>query len=92
MLKNKIIINGQISTSGIANSQTAVPNTLIELSDRNETEYLEKYIGKIVKVLFEEEKNSFYQGHTDNFLLVNSKGLYNIIVFFSSFNNSDNTF
>lgn len=35
MLKNKIIINGQISTSGIANSQTAVPNTLIELMKTN---------------------------------------------------------
>ena len=58
-------------------------NILIELSDNNEKEYLKKYIGKKVKVLFEEEKNGFYQGHTDNFLLVkvkNSEDISNQII------------
>ena len=53
-------------------------NILIQLSDTNEKEYLEKYIGKIVKVLFEEEKNSFYQGHTDNFFMVKVKSTKDI--------------
>ena len=53
-------------------------NILIQLSDTIEKEYLEKYIGKIVKVLFEEEKNSFYQGHTDNFFMVKVKSTKDI--------------
>ena len=53
-------------------------NCLLELSDKNEKEYLEKYIGKIVEVLFEEGKNDFYQGHTDNFLMVKVKSVKDI--------------
>ena len=53
-------------------------NILIELSDNNEKEYLERYIGETVKVLFEEEKNGFYQGHTDNFLFVKVKSAKDI--------------
>ena len=42
---------------------------LIELSDENEKEYNEQYINKTVEVLWEEEKNGHYQGHTKNYIL-----------------------
>ena len=42
---------------------------LIELSDENEKEYNEKYIGKEVEILFEEEKEGLYKGHTQNYIL-----------------------
>lgn len=42
---------------------------LIELSDKNEREYNKNYVGKEIEVLFEEEKNGFYQGHTKNYIL-----------------------
>ena len=42
---------------------------LIELSNNNEQEYNKQYIGKIVEVLWEEEKNGYYQGHTKNYIL-----------------------
>ena len=46
---------------------------LIELSNKLECEYNEKEIGNKVKVLFEEEKNGFYRGHTTNYEIVNVK-------------------
>ncbi len=46
---------------------------LIELSSRNQKEYHEKYIGKTVEVLVEEEKNGYYQGHTKNYILAIGK-------------------
>ena len=45
---------------------------LIELSDKNEEEYNKKYIGKTVEVLWEEEKQGTYKGHTKNYVLVES--------------------
>ena len=42
---------------------------LIELSDINEDCYNKKYIGKEVEILFEEEKNGVFQGHTNNYIL-----------------------
>ncbi len=42
---------------------------LIELSDENEKEYNNKYIGKEVEILFEEEKEGLYKGHTQNYIL-----------------------
>ena len=42
---------------------------LIELSNQNEKEYNKKCIGKEVEVLFEEEKNGIWQGHTKNYIL-----------------------
>ena len=42
---------------------------LIELSDINEDDYNKKYIGKEVEILFEEEKNGVFQGHTNNYIL-----------------------
>ena len=54
---------------------------LIELSDKNEEEYNKKYIGKTVEVLWEEEKQGTYKGHTKNYVLVesNSKHQENIL-------------
>ncbi|MBR3254692.1 MAG: tRNA (N(6)-L-threonylcarbamoyladenosine(37)-C(2))-methylthiotransferase MtaB [Clostridia bacterium] len=43
---------------------------LIELSNKNESEYNKKLIGKKVTVLFEEEKKGLYKGHTQNYILV----------------------
>lgn len=47
---------------------------LIELSDKNEKEYNEQYIGKEVEVLFEESYvesgKRYFKGHTTNYLVV----------------------
>ena len=46
---------------------------LLELSDKNQKEYNEQYVGKIVKVLFEEQDNEYIKGHTDNYIVVKVK-------------------
>ena len=46
---------------------------LLELSDKNEIEYLEGYIGKEIEVLFEEDEEGFYKGHTSNYLVAKIK-------------------
>ena len=46
---------------------------LIELSNKNQYEYNKKCIGKEVEQLFEERKNGYYQGHTQNFILAMCK-------------------
>ena len=46
---------------------------LIELSNQNEKTYNEQYIGKEVEVLFEEEKDGVWQGHTKNYILAHYK-------------------
>ena len=51
---------------------------LIELSNKNEKEYNQKYIGQDVEVLFEEEKNGVWQGHTKNYILAHYKTSENI--------------
>ncbi len=51
---------------------------LIELSDKNEIEYNKSYIGKNVEVLFEEEKNGMYKGHTQNYIMVYCKSEENL--------------
>lgn len=43
---------------------------LIELSDKNEQEILDSYIGKKVKVLFEEMNNGVIKGYTNNYIMV----------------------
>lgn len=58
-------INGKIKE---ARSQR-----LITLSNSNEEEYNKQYIGKTVEVLWEEEKNGYYQGHTKNYILAYCK-------------------
>ena len=46
---------------------------LIELSNKYEKEYNETYVGKEVEVLWEEEKEGFYRGHTKNYMLAFGK-------------------
>lgn len=46
---------------------------LIELSNNNQQEYNKKLIGKKLKVLFEEEQDGLYRGHTTNYITVNVK-------------------
>jgi len=43
---------------------------LIELSNNMQNEKNSKYIGKTVKVLFEEYENEYYKGHTTNYMVV----------------------
>lgn len=51
---------------------------LIELSEKNEKEYNKSYLGKEVEILWEEEKNGYYQGHTKNYILACTKSQENI--------------
>ena len=51
---------------------------LIELSNQNEKAYNQNYIGKEVEILFEEEKNGIWQGHTKNYILAHYKTEKNI--------------
>lgn len=45
---------------------------LIELSSKNQEEYLKQYIDKNVDVLFEEREGKFLKGHTANYIMVKS--------------------
>ena len=47
---------------------------LIELSNENQNKYNESYIGKTVKILFEECKNGDFEGDTANHIMVTVKG------------------
>lgn len=47
--------------------------TLLKLSDEIEEQYLDSYVGKEVKVLFEESDGEYYKGHTANYLMVKVK-------------------
>ena len=51
---------------------------LLELSDKNENEYLDTYLGKKVEVLFEEKDGNFYKGHTANYIMVKMKSEENL--------------
>ena len=51
---------------------------LIELSNKNQEEYNKKYLGKIVEVLFEEEKDGIWSGYTKNYIKVNLKSDENL--------------
>lgn len=51
---------------------------IIELSNQNKKEYNKEYIGKEVEVLFEEEKEGFYQGHTKNYILASVESKENL--------------
>ena len=48
-------------------------NKLIKLSDKNEEEYNQKYIGKEVEVLLEEREGEYLKGHTTNYMIVKMK-------------------
>ena len=46
---------------------------LIELSNECEIEFLDRYVGKELKVLFEKQDGEYIKGHTTNYLLVKAK-------------------
>ena len=43
---------------------------LIQLSNKNEYEYNDKYLNKDIEVLFEEEKDGIWSGYTKNYIKV----------------------
>lgn len=45
-------------------------NKLIELSNKNQKEQNQKYIGKEIDVLFEEQDGEYIKGHTTNYIMV----------------------
>lgn len=49
-------------------------NKLIELSNSMENKHNQSYIGKTVKVLFEEFEDGFFKGHTTNYMMVKVAG------------------
>ena len=59
------VMKGQID----GNKKEERSQKLIELSNNNEKEYNEMYVGKEVEILWEEEKDGFYRGHTKNYIL-----------------------
>ena len=52
---------------------------LENLKNKMFTESREKYLGKTLKVLVEEEKEGFFQGYTENYLKVKFKSNKNCI-------------
>jgi len=46
---------------------------LIELSNKNEQDFLNRYIGKEVEVLFEQQEGEYVKGHTSNYIVVKVK-------------------
>ena len=51
---------------------------LIELSSKNEKEFMNKFVGKEMKVLFEQNEGEYVIGHTTNYLKVGVKRTENI--------------
>ena len=45
-------------------------NEIIELSNKIQKEYNQKYIGKNIEVLVEEKEEKYYKGHTSNYIMV----------------------
>lgn len=43
---------------------------IMKLSDEMQNEYNQKYLGKTVKVLFEEKEGEYYKGHTTNYMMI----------------------
>lgn len=47
---------------------------LLQLSNENESNYLDEYIGKQVRVLMEEKDGDYIKGHTGNYIVVKAVG------------------
>ena len=56
------------------NKKEEKSNKLIELSNSTENKHNQSYIGKTVKVLFEEFEDGFFKGHTTNYMMVKVAG------------------
>ena len=63
------VMNGQVD----GNIKEERSQRLISLSNENEKNYNESYIGKELEVLFEEDDGEFYKGHTTNYIIVKVK-------------------
>lgn len=63
---------------------------IIELSSELERKFYEKFYNRQFDVLFEEEKDGYFIGHTANFIKVKVKGNYKINEIFSVLLSSDN--
>lgn len=63
---------------------------IIELSSELERMFYEKFYNRQLDVLFEEEKDGYFIGHTANFIKVKAKGNYKINEIFSVLLSSDN--
>lgn len=57
----------------MANVKEQRSKKLIEMSNKNQEEYNNKYIGQKVEVLFEDRVGNYYRGHTQNYILVKVK-------------------
>lgn len=47
---------------------------IIDISKKYEEEFLDNQIGKNLEVLFEQQENEFWKGHTKNYIVVQKKG------------------
>ena len=63
----------QMSNQINGNKKEERSKKLIELSNKNQKEYNKGYIGKEVEILWEEEKEGTYRGHTKNYILAYCK-------------------
>jgi len=50
---------------------------LIEVTDKLHRQYIEKYVGREINVLFEEEKDGHFYGYTDRYIRVRGNGSSN---------------
>ena len=63
---------------------------LLDLSNKLEKEYFNKFIGSEVEVLIEEEKDGYFYGVTDNYISLKLKGDYKINELYKVKLNRDN--
>lgn len=49
---------------------------LLQLSNENESNYLDEYVGKQIRVLVEEKDGDYIKGHTGNYIVVKTIGDY----------------
>ncbi len=47
---------------------------LLQLSNENESNYLDEYVGKQIRVLVEEKEGDYIKGHTGNYIVVKTIG------------------
>ncbi len=64
------VMSGQID----GNIKEQRSKKLIELSNKNEENFLNNQIGKELQVLFEEQEGKYWKGHTSNYLVVKKEG------------------
>lgn len=64
-------VNGKIKKERVSK--------LMELSKELEEDYMKKFVGKEVEVIFEGEQDGYYMGHSSNYLKVLTKSNENIL-------------